>query len=347
MLSACFFCEGHLGSNLELESLPVGERIAFDASKGRLWVVCGRCGRWNLTPFDDRYETIEDCERKYRATKVRLQTDEIGMARLPSGLELVRIGKPVLPEFAAWRYGNELLRRHRWRAVRTVARVVGGPALIFGVPVVAAAFGPLGALGYAGAAAYAAYRLKSRPAVRVPLSDGDSLTLSREQVETAELIRAEDEDDQWAMWIGCLTAGAAPRGARLEHNALGDVRALLTGANGRMAAARILPHLNPLGGNQATVREAVHWLEAVGGPERALHTFARSRWLRPALDNIDRSLITVHPEARLALEMSLHEDEERRAMRGELTILRWAWHREEEIAAISDSLTDPSPAPNR
>jgi hypothetical protein len=342
MLSACFFCEGHLGANLELESLPVGERIAFDAAKGRLWVVCARCGRWNLTPFDDRYETIEDCERKYRATKVRIQTDEIGMARLPSGLELVRIGRPVLPEFAAWRYGNELLRRHRWHAAKRVARMVGGPALVFGAPVLAAIAGPLGALSYAGAAAYAAYRLKKRAAVRIPLAAGDALSLSREQVETAELIRAEDEDDQWALWIGCLDADSAPRGVRLELNALGDARALLTGANGRMAAARILPHLNPLGGNQATVREAVHWLEAVGGPERALHTFARSRWLRPALDNVDRSLITVHPEARLALEMSLHEDEERRAMRGELTILRWAWEREEDIAAISDSLFDPS-----
>jgi hypothetical protein len=143
------------------------------------------------------------------------------------------------------------------------------------------------------------------------------------------------------MWIGCATPEAVPRGARLERDALGEVRALLTGSDGRVAAARILPHLNPLGGNSRTVQEAVRWLEAVGGPERALRTFARSRWLRSALDNIDRSLITVHPEARLAREMSLHEDEERRAMRGELTILRWAWEREEELAAIADAITAP------
>src|SRR5262245_39497530 len=99
MLSACFFCEGHLGKNDELEDLPVGERIAFDQTKGRLWVVCQRCGRWNLTPIDSRLEAIEACEKKFRATKVRTQTDQIGLARLPSGLELVRIGKPVLPEF--------------------------------------------------------------------------------------------------------------------------------------------------------------------------------------------------------------------------------------------------------
>jgi hypothetical protein len=339
MLSACFFCEGHLGQNDELEDLPVGERIAFDEAKGRLWVVCQRCGRWNLTPIDSRFETIEDCERKFRATKVRTQTDQIGLARLVSGLELIRIGKPILPEFAAWRYGNELLRRSRWRLVRKAAKLASAPALVLGGPVLASLMGPVGALGYAGAAAYAAYRLQRRPAVRLPLATGETLALSRFQVETAELIRAEDEDDQWAMWIGCLTADDAPRGTRMERTALGDVRALLTGVDGRLAAARILPHLNPLGGTTNTVREAVRWLQAVGGPEHALRTFARSRWLRAPLDNVARTLITVIPEARLALEMSLHEDEERRAMRGELTILKWAWEREEELASISDAIT--------
>jgi hypothetical protein len=85
----------------------------------------------------------------------------------------------------------------------------------------------------------------------------------------------------------------------------------------------------------------VKWLEAVGGPERALHTFARSRYVRPVLASIERTLASVHPEARLALEMALHEDEERRTLRGELTILRWAWQREEPLAAIADAITAP------
>ena len=62
------------------------------------------------------------------------------------------------------------------------------------------------------------------------------------------------------------------------------------------------------------------------------------------MSTIERTLITVHPEARLALEMSLHEDEERRALRGELTILKWAWQREEELASIADGIVGPPAA---
>ena len=70
MYSHCLFCQSPFGQNPELERLPVGRRIAFDPAKGRLWVVCRACARWNLTPFEERWETIEDCERRFRATQV-------------------------------------------------------------------------------------------------------------------------------------------------------------------------------------------------------------------------------------------------------------------------------------
>lgn len=95
-----------------------------------------------------------------------------------------------------------------------------------------------------------------------------------------------------------------------------------------------------VGGSAPSVGEAVRWIEAVGGPQLAARTYPRSRWVRPALQNVEGTLATVHPEARLALEMALHE-EERRALRGELTVLRWAWHREEDLAAIADPITAP------
>ena len=47
------------------------------------------------------------------------------------------------------------------------------------------------------------------------------------------------------------------------------------------------------------------------------------------------------PTLRLALEMAAHEDIERRAMEGELTLLEQAWRDAEEIAAISDSMFLP------
>lgn len=300
-------------------------------------MVCGACGRWNLTPLDDRWEAIEACERQFRDSRVRVSTAEIGMARLRSGLELVRIGKPVLPEFAAWRYGQALSRRHRLAGPRRLARAMTFPALALAGPVLTSILGPLGGLAYAGAAGIAAWRLSRRPALTIPLAAGGALSVAREQVQSAELIRAEDETEQWAMWVGCLP-GDIPEGSRVEQNGAGETRALLTGPDGRAAAALILPHLNPLGGDSRTVQGAVDWLQAVGGPERALHSFARTRLVRAPLDNVDRSLITIYPEARLALEMALHEEEEYRALRGELTILRWAWAREEQLAAIADEI---------
>ena len=69
--------------------------------------MCRRCGRWNLTPIEERWEAIEQCERMFRSTKLRVSTDEIGLAKVKEGLELVRIGEPQRPEFAAWRYGDQ------------------------------------------------------------------------------------------------------------------------------------------------------------------------------------------------------------------------------------------------
>ena len=50
---------------------------------------------------------------------------------------------------------------------------------------------------------------------------------------------------------------------------------------------------------------------------------------------------------RLALEMALHEERERRALEGELKGLEIIWRREEEIAEISDDLLLPDTARGR
>ncbi|MBL0171219.1 MAG: hypothetical protein IPP90_10895 [Gemmatimonadaceae bacterium] len=123
MYATCLFCNSALGRNESIEHFPVGRRLAFDAAKGRLWVVCPRCSRWNLTPLDARWEAIEEAERAYRDTKLRAATDNVGLARLREGTELVRIGRPMLPEFAAWRYGNVFGRRRIKAQVGTGASV--------------------------------------------------------------------------------------------------------------------------------------------------------------------------------------------------------------------------------
>src|SRR5262245_37781527 len=128
MYSTCLFCNQPLGTNEVLERFPVGRRLAFDASKGRLWVVCRKCERWNLTPLEERWEAIEACERMFTSTRMRVSTDNIGLARLSEGLELVRIGNALRPEIASWRYGDQFGRRRRKHLLISGAAIaaVGG-----------------------------------------------------------------------------------------------------------------------------------------------------------------------------------------------------------------------------
>jgi hypothetical protein len=86
MYSTCLFCPRDLGTNDVLESFPVGRRLAFDGKTGRLWVICRGCERWNLTPLEERWEAIEQAERLFRETTLRVSTEHIGLARLREGL---------------------------------------------------------------------------------------------------------------------------------------------------------------------------------------------------------------------------------------------------------------------
>jgi hypothetical protein len=45
---------------------------------------------------------------------------------------------------------------------------------------------------------------------------------------------------------------------------------------------------------------------------------------------------------RLALEMAVHEEEERRHLAGELSVLAWMWRRAEYLAGIADGLGLPA-----
>src|SRR5690606_19479912 len=136
MYSTCIFCNHSLGTNAALESFPVGRRVAFDGAKGRLWVVCRKCERWNLSPLEERWEAVEEAERLYADTRKREATEHIGLARIADGTELERIGAPLRPEFASWLYGDQFGRRRNRQLVLAGAGLtalgglaVGGAAL--------------------------------------------------------------------------------------------------------------------------------------------------------------------------------------------------------------------------
>ena len=143
MFKTCMFCNRTFGTSEVIEHFPVGRRLAFDAERGRLWVVCRKFERWNLSPLEERWEAVEMCERLFRDTKLRVSTENVGLAKHPEGLDLVRIGQPMRPEFAAWRYGDQFGRRRK----RAIMYGVGGVAVFLGLNIVGAAATGGGGMG--------------------------------------------------------------------------------------------------------------------------------------------------------------------------------------------------------
>lgn len=336
MYSRCLFCSAPLGANHAIEDLPVGRRLAFDQARGRLWVVCRVCARWNLTPIDDRWEAIEACERQFRDTRVRVSTDNIGLAQLPEGLELVRIGKPLRSEFAAWRYGRHFLRRHGRKPLLAVSR-----ATLIGLgPALALTLGPAAAFGYAMVAGAAAVGLWKLPATTLE-TRGEEFQVTHTQLQTAALVSREDLPEGWGLLLRHLPDHRV-HAPTIFRAPLPRAPLLLTGAEARLAVADLLPRLNPVGGDAETVQEAVAWLDALGGPEAAFASIARSTHVRPALRAGSTTMASLHDSVRLALEMAAHESEEQRALAGELSALTWMWRREERLASIADRLALPA-----
>jgi hypothetical protein len=101
-------------------------------------------------------------------------------------------------------------------------------------------------------------------------------------------------------------------------------------------AGLIMPALNRAGGNRSAVAAAVDQLERIGTSEAFLESAARR--LQPTGRRKPGSLNQLPIPTRLAIEMALHEDQERRALEGELKVLERAWREAEAIAAIADDL---------
>ncbi len=97
-------------------------------------MIGGASGRWNLTPLESRWEAIEECERVFRDTRLRASTGQVGIARIREGTTLVRIGNPLRPEMAAWRYGVRFGHRRRKYFAATAATALGIGALSIGGP---------------------------------------------------------------------------------------------------------------------------------------------------------------------------------------------------------------------
>jgi hypothetical protein len=341
MYSTCLFCKTDLGANEIIEHFPVGRRLAFDAAKGRLWVVCRKCERWNLTPVEERWEAIEECERSYRGTKLRVSTEEIGLARLSEGLELVRIGKPLRPEFAAWRYGDQFGRRRRRNFVKMGAVAVGVAAIPFVGPVIGVTFAGGGWNIFQAVNITVSTFRDRRIVARFPAPGGNLLMVRRKQVKQTMMLPPVGRES-WGLKIA-HRKDRNPRVPWWRYDRDAETTDL-RGEDAMRAAAQILPHLNSKGASARVVGDAVKLATEKDDPMATFDAAARlAATLRSWNDYGEIGKLSRVPvEIRLALEMVSHEDSERRALEGELYLLEEAWKEAEEIAGISDDMFLPS-----
>lgn len=337
MYSTCLFCNEHLGANGVIEHFQVGRRLAFDATRGRLWVVCRTCERWNLTPLEERWEAIEECERLFSATRLRVSTDNIGLAKLREGLELVRIGHALRPEMAAWRYGDQFGRRRRRHLLLSGAAIAAvGGFLILGPATGLVAGGGWGSWQLINGLHGAYQNRRVRARVRMPDSE-EVINIRKRHLDKVAVVHHEDD---WAIRVPLPGTGQTT---------------LFSGADALRAASRILPAINERGARPAEVQSAVEIITNVNDPAQLFRRYApRPREVdvrrfpsRITAGGDGHEIASLPQEVRIALEMASHEEQERRAMEGELALLQAAWRDAEEIARIADDMFVPDSTARR
>jgi hypothetical protein len=327
MYSTCLFCRSTLGKNRVLEQMPVGRRLAYDPAKGRLWAVCPRCGRWNLCPFEERWETLEDCERLARKALLRESTGAIALLEHRSGLSLIRVGTPAFEELVSWRFARSLVRRRRGFTATGVVLGAAGATTLLGLATGGgASVSLLGML--VGSHAIMAML---RPAIDLTTSDGVKLRITEPaargvafgvDVGTGPILRVTTRDAE-------------------VHDVTGTDIALLL--------ARAMPYVNDTGGTAELAVAAAATISEKGGPEGFLADIAGDRGLHKAAvlwptsktRRREGAVLRLPQSIRLALEAASHVHQEELVLSGELRGVLEEWRAAEELAEISDSLVDP------
>ena len=317
MYCTCLFCGSFLGKNQVLKYQAVGRRLAFDLHLGRLWTVCRRCDQWNLAPLDERWEAVEECEQRYRESPLRIATSNIGLARLPDGTELIRIGKPLRPEFAAWRYGDQFGRRRRrtmWLATAGIGAATS--ALAGGMAAVATAGAGLVGWRLGGVVNR---MLDARPGHSLAVDNTDLVTVGRRHLADVRVLCGGSWGESWGLYV--------------PHSGGTSV---LAGGDAIRGAGVLLARINRFGAFDSQVDLAVDILSR----HRDASTCFRWAGSRPERERY--RLARLPMAIRLALEMAAHEETERRILLGHLAVYRRRWVRAEEIAQIADGLLAPA-----
>ena len=303
--------------------------------KGRLWAICPHCARWNLAPLEERWEALEQCERLFRATRIRTSTDQIGLAKLRDGTELVRIGEPLRPEFAAWRYSSTIALRRRRNLVLTGVGVLGATAI--GAGVLAAGMGA-GMVNILRMAVVAAKKRRDKRIVyRGPEAAGEGVTAGQLDQLLVQLPRPDREPG-----LLSLALPFEPKPNRVAGGAHFTRHTVFRGEGLLPVASLALARRNRLAGRPGDISSAVDLIDQHGNPFQ--EAGVTRQWLLRAGETIPAGgapLKALPTPVRLGLEIAAHEEQERLFLASHLALLERAWREAEEIARIADDLLVP------
>lgn len=343
MYSTCLRCDRPLGANADIPHLPVGRRIAFDTERGRIWVICSACGQWNLTPIEERWEALAECEALATSAEARSAGADTALAQTASGLELLRVGGMSDGDIANWRYGRRVAERQRRQ--RLTLLPLGGLSVGLGLAVWNATHAVgvgLWAAVSVGAISVSLWHSGPRPWRRFTDDDGRRRFLWPWQVQDVRIVQS-----------------AAPNGSAelIVPQFWGDLR--LRDASAVTVLASLLPRLNGADCSGVIVANAVGRVTEAEDdshkppkrPGRGARRRARARnaalpvaprarrpWELLLGDAPTVYLTAALPERRVALEMAVTEEVEQRELQARTAQLSEEWVEEEEIGAISDDL---------
>ncbi len=314
MLSRCIYCHVALPVNQTLEHLRLGQRVAFDPDRGRLWAICSSCRRWNLAPIEQRWEALEELERLARDRgRLLSQTDHIALLRVED-LEVVRVGRAKLVEEAWWRYGQELQRRHkRYRLVNAVEW-----AAMIGVM----SAGGIGWMFFSGSDPINDL-IRWRKFGSTAWRGARNCTRCGRPLEELSFKRAKHliiapGDAELTLELRCKRCGFRKTDAGFAFEGVEAERML----------RRVLAYHNFKGAAERDVKAAVHAIDEIGSPQSLIQKLSRQRYEVGQGGKMRQTAI--------ALEIAVNDEAERQLLELELAELEARWREEEELAAIVD-----------
>lgn len=134
-----------------------------------------------------------------------------------------------------------------------------------------------------------------------------------------------------------ITGNPAHTAADGFVNDVGQQHTEITGNEARRALSRLMPAVNADGAREQVVLEASQLVDGNDKLRKMLEFGVADRRIE-FLKNEVTGLHQLPVAFRLAMEMSLHQEDERRAMDGELAALEERWREAEEVAGLADAM---------